>query len=147
MVMWQLHWWLAQGCGKTIILQSHQGEKRKHLQKQCLSSPIHFHKPVYRVILGSHCVLIAAVWCHSCFSTPDGSNIIPRAIKVLSSVLACSYCKADELLRAYIMISDVLSYMSKEWDFNLTANITLQYPQAIKCIFHTSSVIWWLLLR
>lgn len=145
--MWQLHWWLAQGCGKTIIVQNHQGEKRKHFQKWCIFFPAHLHKCMWKEMLRSQCVIVAVTGCHSCFSAFDKSNIILQATRMLSSSHASSYCKVDELLKWLIMISDALSIMSREQDFNLTGNITLQRLQPIKCIFHTYLVIWWLLLN
>lgn len=138
--MWQLHWWLAQGCGKTIIVANHQGEKREHFQKRCIFFPAHFHEPVQREMLSSQCVIIAVTGCHSCLR-----NIFPQAMRMSNSAHASSYCKADELLKRIITISDTLSTMSREQDFNLIGNITLQQP--IKCIFHNYFVILWQLLN
>ena len=139
--MWQLHWWLAQGCGKTIIVQNHRGEKREHFKTA-------MHSPTTTTIFinlraercWGACVLIAVTGCHSLWQVQHYSwsheNVVHTS----------GYCKVDELLKWLIMISDALSIMSRERGFNLTANITLQQLQPIKGVFHTSFVIWQLLL-
>lgn len=100
----------------------------------------HLHKPVCREMLRSPCVLIAVTGCHSLWQVQHYSwsheNVVHTS----------GYCKVDELLKWLIMISDALSIMSREQGFNLTANITLQQLQPIKGVFHTSFVIWQLLL-
>ena len=86
-------------------------------------------------------VLIAVTGCHSCFSCSGlTSSLQPQKCRAAHD--ASGYCKADELLKWLIMISDALSIMSREQDFNLTANITLQLLRPIKCVFHTPFVIW-----
>ncbi len=122
------------------------GKERAFLQSNAFLPPLILHEPVWWEML-SRRVLISVAGCHSCFGSSDRSNIFPQATKIFSSTHASGYCKADELLKWLIMISGALSIMSREQDFNLTANITLQQLQPIKSIFHTSFVIWWLLLR
>lgn len=97
--------------------------------------PPHLHKPAWREMLRSRCALVAVTGCHSCFSSFDRSNINPQATKMSSSVHADGYCKVDELLRWLIMVSDALSIMSREQDFNLTANITLHHAPTHKVRF------------
>lgn len=60
-------------------------------------------------------------------------GFVPQATKKASCVDLSSYCKVNEVLKGLIMISNVFSIMSQ--DFNLTANITLQQPQAVKMCF------------
>lgn len=83
----------------------------------------------------SRWVLIAVTGCHSCFSRFDRSNIVPEATKMSSDTHASGHGTADELLQWLIMISVALSVVPREQDFNLTANVTLQQLQTIKCVF------------